>query len=282
MSEQSVSRAAQRLGMSQPALSNALNRLRFLLKDQLFRRTAEGMRPTSRALALGPPITRALKEIHQALEPAHFAPAHEPAVFRLALSDHATVTVLPRLLSLLELQAPQIRLRILPKRNLALEEQLDSGEVDFAVGIIPKLPRRFARHELYSDEYVCIMHRRHPLAGRPISLTQFQTSEQLALRPLEFPSVIDQSLKRLKISRNVVLNVTQYLAVPNALQRRNLIACMLRTLSEQFSPKEFYVSPLPFALPLMKISLVWCRARTQHAANAWMRHTFMEACSELP
>src|SRR5262245_64131750 len=81
MSEHSVSRAAQRLGMSQPAMSNALNRLRYVLKDQLFLRTAEGMRPTTRALELGPPITRALKQIQEALEPAHFAPSEAGSDF---------------------------------------------------------------------------------------------------------------------------------------------------------------------------------------------------------
>ena len=102
MGEHSVTRAAQRLGMSQPAMSNALNRLRYLLKDQLFLRTAEGMRPTARARELGPPITQALKQIQAALEPATFAPSDAGSDFRLTLSDHATVVVLPRLLPLLQ------------------------------------------------------------------------------------------------------------------------------------------------------------------------------------
>ena len=281
MGEHSVSRAAQRLGMSQPALSNALNRLRYLLRDQLFLRTAEGMRPTARALELGPPITRALKQIQEALEPAQFAPAGAGSDFRLTLSDHATVVILPRLLPLIQQAAPQMRLRILPKRNSAIEDQLDSGDVDIAVGIIPRLPRRFARQDLYQDQYVCMMHRSHPLAGRPITRAAFTAAEHLALRPLDSVSVIDQCLKRHKINRTVVLNVTQYLAVPNTLRNRNLVACVLRTVAEHFADGEFYLSPLPFALEPMKIALVWSRARTHHAANAWLRQKLVEACADL-
>ena len=281
MGEHSVSRAAQRLGMSQPAMSNALNRLRHVLKDQLFLRTAEGMRPTPRALELGPPITRALKQIQEALEPAHFAPADAGSDFRLTLSDHATVVVLPRLLPLLHKVAPQVRLRIIPKRNSAIEDQLDSGDVDFAVGIIPRLPRRFERQDLYEDQYVCMMHGSHPLAGRPITRAEFVAAEHLALRPLDSPSVIDQCLKRHKVGRKVVLNVTQYLAVPNTIRNRNLIACMLRTVAEHFAGDAFYLSPLPFDIEPMKIALVWSRARTHHAANAWMRQKLVEACADL-
>lgn len=281
MGEHSVSRAAQRLGMSQPAMSNALNRLRYLLKDQLFLRTVEGMRPTARALELGPPITRALKQIQEALEPAHFTPANAGSDFRLTLSDHATVVVLPRLLPLLQKVAPQIRLRILPKRNSTIERQIDSGDADFAIGIIPKLPRRFARQDLYTDEYVCMMHRSHPLAGRPITRAEFIAAEHLALRPLDTVSVVDQCLRRHKISRKVVLNVTQYLAVPGTIRKRNLMACMLRTVAEHFAGGEFYLSPMPFDLEPMTIALVWGRARTHNAANAWLRQKLVEACADL-
>jgi DNA-binding transcriptional LysR family regulator len=281
MGEHSVSRAAQRLGMSQPAMSNALNRLRFLLKDQLFLRTAEGMRPTARALELGPPITRALRQIQEALEPTQFAPSEAGSEFKLSLSDHATVVVLPRLLPLLQKVAPQVRLRILPKRNSTIQDQLDSGEADFAIGIIPRLPRRFERQDLYEDEYVCMMHRGHPLAGRRMTRAEFMAAEHLALRPLDSASVIDQCLKRHKADRKVVLNVTQYLAVPNTIRKRNLVACMLRTVAEHFAGGEFQLSPLPFDIEPMKIVLVWSRARTHHPANAWMRQKMVEACADL-
>jgi DNA-binding transcriptional LysR family regulator len=239
------------------------------------------MRPTARALELGPPITQALRQIQQALEPAQFAPADGDPEFKLSLSDHATVVVLPRLLPLLQKVAPQVRLRILPKRNSAIEDQLDSGEVDFAIGIIPRLPRRFARQDLYEDEYVCVMHRSHPLAGRPLTRAEFIAAEHLALRPLDSASVVDQLLKRHKVARKVVLNATQYLAVPSMISKRNLVACMLRTVAGHFGDREFFLSPIPFNLEAMKIALVWSRARTHHAANAWMRQKLVEACADL-
>jgi DNA-binding transcriptional LysR family regulator len=281
MGEHSVSRAALRLGMSQPAMSNALNRLRFLLKDQLFLRTSEGMRPTNRALELGPPITSALKQIQEALEPTDFKPAEAGSDFRLTLSDHATVVVLPRLLPILQQAAPHVRLRITPKRNSVIEDQLDSGEVDFAIGIVPKLPARFDRQDLYEDQYVCIMHRSNPLAGRPMTCAEFMAAEHLALRPLDSGSIIDQSLKHHKVSRKIVLNVTQYLAVPGVIRKRNLVACMLRTVAEHLIGDEFYLSPMPFDQERMTISLVWSRARTHQRANVWFRQKVSEACADL-
>jgi DNA-binding transcriptional LysR family regulator len=126
-----------------------------------------------------------------------------------------------------------------------------------------------------------MMHRGHPLAGRPIKRAEFVAAEHLALRPLDSISVVDQCLKRHKVGRKVVLNVTQYLAVPNTIRKRNLVACMLRTVAELFAGNEFYLSPMPFDFEPMKISLAWGRARTHHAANAWLRQKLVEACADL-
>jgi DNA-binding transcriptional LysR family regulator len=282
MVERSVSRAAHRLGMSQPAMSNALNRLRLMLKDQLFLRSAEGMRPTQRALELAPPITEALRQIETALEPARFAPADANWVFKLALSDHASVVILPRLLTLLDRAAPDIRLRIQPKRNPTIQDKLDAADVDLAVGIIPNLPRRFAQSTLFEDRYVCMMRRQHPSAGKPITREAFAAAQHLAVRPsLDIISPIDQRLKQHGVSRKVVLNVTQYLAVPNVLRQFDLVACLFETVAKQFDGREFYFSPMPFALEPMNVVLAWSRARTHHAANTWMRQKLVEACREL-
>ena len=145
MAERSVSAAAARMGMSQPAMSNALGRLRLMLKDQLFTRTAEGMRPTARAIELAVPIAEALKKIQEALEPRRFNPSDGSWLFKLALSDQAAIVVLPRLLRRFGTAAPGIDLSVEPKLNDRIQGQLDAGEIDVAVGLMPNLAKRFAQ-----------------------------------------------------------------------------------------------------------------------------------------
>jgi DNA-binding transcriptional LysR family regulator len=282
MAERSVSRAARRIGMSQPAMSNALNRLRSTVNDQLFTRTAEGVRPTPRAIELSIPVGEALKQIQEALEPREFDPATVDWTFNLALSDQATIVVLHRLYRLLESTAPKVRLCIQPKSNATIQSRLDAADVELAVGVIPNLPRRFKSIVLFEDRYVCMMHRRHVLARQKIGADDFARSHHLAVRPaLDLASQIDKQLRRYSVKRNVVLNVSQFQAVPEVLRSSNLIACLLKSVTEQFDHDEFVFHPIPFAIHPVNIVVAWSRSRTRHAANAWMRQKLVEACQDL-
>ncbi len=283
MQERSVSRAAKRLGMSQPALSSGLGRLRLLLNDNLFVRTTDGMRPTDKALQLAGPISAALKQIQKALEAPLFSSCAAPDwSFGLAVSDQASVVILPRLLRLLRRIAPRIRLKIEMKNNLTVHTQLDAGQVDIAIGILPKLPRRFEQIVLFQDHYVCMMHRTHPLAGKTLTLEEFKSAEHLALWPsLDASSEFDKQLKHLGVARSVILNVSQFLAVPALLAQAPLMVCMLATVAEQFSRTSFPLSPMPFPAEPMNVVMAWSRARTDQPANLWMRRRLTEACSAL-
>src|ERR1700679_549436 len=153
MTERNVSRAGARIGMSQSATSNALNRLRELLADQLFIRTGSGMQPTAVALRLTTPIHEALQLVRSALEPSLFDPSNSTWTYRLAISDHASIVMLPSLAEHLARVAPGVRLVLRPKVNAEVAGQLDANEIDFAIGVIPALQRRFNRASLFRDSY---------------------------------------------------------------------------------------------------------------------------------
>lgn len=282
MTERNVSRAAQRIGLSQPAVSNALKRLRFLLQDQLFIRTSNGVRPTPYALRLASPIGTSLRQIQSAVAPSKFLPQDAAWSFRMAFSEHTSVLILPRLLAHLARVAPNVKLSVQPKRNNLLLGKLDAGEIDMAIGVIPPLPKRIAQYTLFEDQYVCLMRHDHPLAGKPISKKAFLSASHLAIKPsLELGAEIDHRLKKVSATRSVILNATQYLAVPEIIGESDLIACVQKSLTAYFHLNEIYVSPLPFKIGTVKIVLAWNKAQTQHAANTWIRKQLIQICEDL-
>ena len=281
MTERNVSRAGARIGMSQSATSNALNRLRELLADQLFIRTGSGMQPTAVALRLTTPIHEALQLVRSALEPSLFDPSNSTWTYRLAISDHASIVMLPSLAQHLARVAPGVRLVLRPKVNAEVAGQLDANEIDFAIGVIPALQRRFNRASLFRDSYDCLLRRNHPLAKRPLKLSDFKSTEFLAVRPRhEGPSEVDRILNDKGVRRTVAITVDQFLAAPPILAHTNLIAFMLRGVMQHLNLKQLNVAQAPIRLDV-QVSAVWNRALTKQPAHSWMRQQLMEVSSTL-
>jgi DNA-binding transcriptional LysR family regulator len=281
MTERNVSRAGARIGMSQSATSNALNRLRELLADQLFIRTGSGMQPTAVALRLTTPIHEALQLVRSALEPSLFDPSNSTWTYRLAISDHASIVMLPSLAEHLARVAPGVRLVLRPKVNAEVAGQLDANEIDFAIGVIPALQRRFNRASLFRDSYDCLLRRNHPLAKRPLKLSDFKSTEFLAVRPRhEGPSEVDRILIDKGVRRTVAITVDQFLAAPPILAHTNLIAFMLRGVMQHLNLKQLNVAQAPIRLDV-QVSAVWNRALTKQPAHSWMRQQLMEVSGRL-
>jgi DNA-binding transcriptional LysR family regulator len=276
MAERNVSRAGARIGMSQSATSNALNRLRELLSDQLFIRTGSGMQPTPFALRLTTPIRQALQLVQSALEPSLFEPATSTWTYRLAISDHASIVMLPALVEHLARVAPNIRLVLRPKVNAEVAAQLDANEIDFAIGVIPTFQRRFNRAHLFRDSYDCLLRRDHPLTARPLKLADLKAAEFLAVRPRhEGSSEADRLLAARGVRRTVAITVDQFLAAPAVLAHSNLIAFMLRGVMRHLDLKQLHVVPAPLRLDVQVVA-VWNRALTRQPAHSWMRHQLIE------
>jgi DNA-binding transcriptional LysR family regulator len=280
--ERSVTRVGFRLGMSQPAVSNALNRLRDLLKDQLFLRTGEGMIPTPRALELGEPLQAALRQIERTLEPATFQPQELDWTFNLAVSDYVSVVFLPALIEHLTRVAPSVKLRIQSKRNPEVPGLLDNNDVDLAIGIIPDLPRRFRRASLYRDRYICMMRAGHPLAGSPISLGDFQAVDHLAIKPsANENSRADRLLNRQGVKRRIATTAQQLLAAPAIVSRSDLVVLVFERVVAYFDRSAFYFCPVPVEDMFFRVSSVWNHAHTEDAANKWLRRQIAEVAAQM-
>lgn len=169
MQERNVTRAGGKIGLSQPAVSHALSRLRYMLKDELFIRTPDGMMPTPRAEQLAAPLRRALSDMQLALEPETFVPQEATRLFVLALNNYAAVILAPSLVTAVISTAPGIRLDLRPTGMRDMPALLDRGEFDLAIGTFEDPGERFAAAPLLEDSFVVAMRRDHPAAQRELT-----------------------------------------------------------------------------------------------------------------
>ncbi|MDP0926612.1 LysR family transcriptional regulator [Paracoccus onubensis] len=271
LAEHSVSKAAARLGMSQPATSNALNRLRQLFNDPLFVRVGGEMQPTARSQELAVPLNDALRQIENILVPQDFQPQDTPWVFTLAVSENASVVLLPALMAHLAKVAPNIRVLAESHSNEQLVDLLDRNAVDFAIGVIPNLPRRFSRTSLFHDRYVCIMRRDHQLARQPLTRQLFVQAEHLAVKPGPGDSSrADVLLAEHGIQRNIFATVHQFVAAPAIVTKTNLLSLMLERMLSMFDTSELHITDVPVDGLEVRTDLVWSQPRSSLPSHKWM------------
>jgi DNA-binding transcriptional LysR family regulator len=194
MQERNVTRAGGKIGLSQPAVSHALSRLRHMLKDELFIRTPDGMMPTPRAEQLAAPLRRALSDMQLALEPETFVPQEATRLFVLALNNYAAVILAPSLVTAVNSTAPGIRLDLRPTGMRDMPALLDRGEFDLAIGTFEDAGERFAAAPLLEDSFVVVMGRDHPAA-------QGELTEERARRPVVSRDLIER--RRFELCRSV-------------------------------------------------------------------------------
>lgn len=282
MQTRSVSAAAERLGISQPAASTSLSRLREMFNDQLFIRRHDGMEPTRLALSISAQVHEALNGLQDVLRRREFDPIASDWSFDLAVSDHASVVMLPYLVEHVSSVAPRVSLRVGVNPAPDLPERLDSGEIDIAIGVIPHLPARFERCQLFSDRYVCVMRKGHPLASRPLTIADFIGADHLSIRPGKSPLARpDRVLAELGMRRRVVTTVHQYLAAPGVLARSNMVALVFERMQQVFDPREFHFAPLPFMELGVDVEAVWHRTRGKYEAYRWLRSQIMHVTESL-
>lgn len=277
--DRSVSTAADKLGMTQPAVSNALKRLRTALNDELFLRTARGMEPTPYALHLAEPVVYALNAIQTALTTRDsFDPATSTRSFQLAMTDIGEMYFMPPLMVALARLAPQVRVSTVRPNAGNLKEDMESGTVDLALGLLPHLQTGFFQRRLFRHKYVCAFRRDHPLAKAPMTLKQFVELDHVGVVAANTGhSEVDGLLERAGIKRRMRLVVPHFIAVGHILQSTDLIA----TLPERFAarceaPFGLVTSPHPARLPDIAINLFWHAKFNRDPANLWMRQLFVD------
>lgn len=244
--ERHVTRAARRLGISQPAMSDALRRLRKLFGDELFVRAAGAMQPTPRALALSSALAPVLAQLRHTMgDQVAFSPDATAKVFTLASTDYTSLVLLPPLMSRLRLDAPGLVLHIVGYEKGALGPMLDRGEIDLAVGVFPNPPEQAVRTVLFEEGFVGVARADHAaLAAGPMSLATFAAlPHALVSVNTDRRGVIDDRLQTLGLSRRIALVVPYMLLLPRVLAESDLIAVLPRRAANAISDAGLTTAP---------------------------------------
>ena len=270
-----VSRVADALGLSQPAVSNALRRLRDALGDELFVRTPSGMSPTPHAQRLAEPVAQALRTLQGALNvQASFDPARSERCFTLAMTDVGEIYFLPVLMDALSDKAPGITLRCVPVADPGLREQMAAGRVDLALGSLPQLQGGFFQQALFRQRYVALMRAGHALAAqRQLTATQFRAAAHVqVISAGTGHGQVEDALQRLGVHRRVQLTVPHYVALGHVLGRTELIATVPERLAERLTPAHGLVArPLTLRLPSSTIAQFWHSHLHRDPGHQWLR-----------
>lgn len=293
MAEQNLTRAAERLAMTQPAVSNALKRLREALGDDLLVRTAFGVKPTPKAEALWPEVRMALARLREAIDPTDFDPQAHEASFRLAMADATAATLMPPLIADIERRRALVNLRVLPLTTRDPRSLLEHGELDFAIGYFPDAVAALSsqganatlHHErLWDDEYVCVMRKGHPLAVGELTLDAFCTAHHLLVSfSGRAHGFVDQALAALNRTRRIVLTVNQFFTAGRVVTHSDL----LTVLPRQFVPAtgmahELALQPLPLTLQGVHVEVLWHQRHDRDPAHRWMREHIFAAAALRP
>ncbi|VVE39735.1 LysR family transcriptional regulator [Pandoraea iniqua] len=284
-----VSRVAEAMGVTQPAVSNALARLRKLFNDELFIRTSRGMLPTPMATELAEPVAAALDALHGVFNrQVAFDPATSQKAFQIAMTDIGEVHFLPRLMHALGEQAPGITVSTVRNTAINLQEEMAAGQVDLAVGHLPDLTSGFFQRRLFRQKYVCMFRPGHPL-DRPdgdkaaaLSREDFERAEQVVVVAAGTGhGQVDEFMARAHVHRNIRLRVPHFVALADILHATDLVA----TVTEKFAQRSAqhfglrYVEH-PIDVPDIQINLFWHARFHQEPASQWMRTLLFELFSE--
>lgn len=281
MDERSVTRAATRLALTQPAVSGMLNRLRDAFGDPLFVRASRGVVPTARAEALAPAVRQVLQEVAALLQPLHFDPASAALTMTVAATDYALrAVVLPWLAALRE-QAPGVRLAVQPIDDSRIAGQLERGEIDLALTTPQMAPPELHARHLFDERYVCVARTGHPaLADGACSLDVFCAHDHalVSYGGSPFEGATDRALATLGRQRRVVASVGSFLMLPELLRRTDLIAVAPARLVATESGLSTCEPPVP--VPGFTKLAVWHERSHRDAGQRWAREVLMAVCAD--
>lgn len=272
LDERNVTRAAERLSLTQPAVSGMLTRLRECFDDPLFTRTQRGIVPTLRALELALPVKTILTDVSELLQPKQFDPATAQMTINIAATDYALRAVVVPFIAALRQQAPGIRVAVLPVNNEQLAQQFERGTVDIALITPDSAPPDLHARALYDEEYVCLMRNDHPLAHQEtLTLDDFCAQDHALVSYLggNFHGVTDQALSSIGRSRRVTLSVCSFLVLPEILRVSDLISVVPRRLAQHHAGLKVCAPPL--AIQGFTKTVAWHERTHRDAGHRWLR-----------
>jgi DNA-binding transcriptional LysR family regulator len=274
MRERNVTRAADRIGLAQPSMSNALARLRTLFKDELFIAMPKQMRPTQRALDLAGPIADALRHIRLAVDPNRpFDPATAARCFRVAGTNHANVTLIVPVVEMLRREAPATNLFIRTLTPPQTVVALCNGDIDLAVGVMHELPRALACRPLLSDRAVCLARRDHPALKGGLTLKTFVALPHIRAALTEDPvEEVDVALAHRGLERRFAMIVPSDLAVCVVVANSAMLGVVPERLARPVATRiGVAIHEIPLELGPWTLTLFWCRQAEQDPATCWLR-----------
>lgn len=294
MAERSLTRAAQQLSLTQPAVSNAMRRLREALDDDLLVRNGRYLEPTPRATDLWQAVRDSMKRLQGALEPSVFEPTTANTSFVLTMADATASELMPALVARIDAHAPGVSLRVIPLTTRDPRRSLDEGQADLAIGHFPAVmaelraretasePVAYAHHRLFQSDYVCVMRKGHPLAKVALTLDRYCSARHMRVsfsgRQQGF---VDDALATLGRTRHVVLTVNQFFTAGKVVAQSDLLTVLPRHfLKVTGFAKQLVLRELPFPALTIQVDALWHQRQASSKAHAWLRGQIVQLADQ--
>ena len=281
LDECNVTRAASRLGVTQPAMSGMLTRLRENFGDPLFVRAKHGIVPTQRALELSAPLKQVISQISALLQPPNFAPLTANITFTIAATDYALRAVALPFLSALKQQAPHIRIALVPVDDKQVQLQLERGDIDLALLTPASTPPDLHAKNLFDEHYVCVLRQGHPAMQGRKQLTVSQLCELdhalVSYTGGGFRGVTDEALEKLGQQRQVSLSVKSFIILPEILRASDMVAILPSRLVAGMD--DLMVFDPPIEVPGFTKVAAWHERTHRDVAHRWLRELLFTQCA---
>ncbi|MFT3997805.1 MAG: LysR substrate-binding domain-containing protein [Asticcacaulis sp.] len=284
MEERNVTRAAERLGITQPALSNALNRLRETLRDPLFVRERYGMQPTAKAQELAPVIAAALAKIDDViLGQQDFDPSRAERLFTLAPNSYVEFALAPEIVARLRERAPGIRLRLTPFGNDLAETGVISGTTAMVMGRLIDPPDNLVVQHLMDESLACVVRAGHPEVGQTLSREQYERMRHVnVLPPGRLRAGLFQALERQGLRRDVAVSVTHFLAIPEMIAVTDYCATLPGLICRRLAhDPRLKILPAPVDLGTFPVEMAWHVRYRNDPAHLWLRGVISEVVAGI-
>ncbi|MFD2263839.1 LysR substrate-binding domain-containing protein [Lacibacterium aquatile] len=284
MEERNVTRAAERLGITQPALSNALNRLREMLRDPLFIRERYGMQPTEMARELAPAIAAALASIDEiVLGQQEFDPAKADRLITIAPNSYVEFALIPAIVTRLRELAPGIKLRLIPFGTDLAETGVMSGSTAMVLGRFPDPPDNLVVQHLLDETLACVVRADHPEVGDSISREQYERMKHVNMLPPGRLRVgLFQALERQGLKRDVAVSVTHFLAIPEMVAVTDYCSTLPQLICRRLArDPRLKVLPSPVDLGGFPVEMAWHTRYRHDPAHRWLRSLIIDVAREV-
>jgi DNA-binding transcriptional LysR family regulator len=273
MTENSITRAAERLSMTQPAVSNSVARMRILWKDELFVRDGRKVQPTTYAKNLWGKVRNSLHNINQAIEPEDFEARSAMRTFRVALPDIVLDTLWLDLRKLFEKEAPGLNLHAVPYTIACTKPMLDGADVDLVIGQSNRSLENICTDHLFDTSYVCVMRKNHPLTEKRLTVEEFSLAEHLLVSLSgNVTSPTDQALQQLGLTRRISFTVNKFSSAVPIIQESDLIAILPTDLIHNYLDcGELVIAHPPLDIPHSSIAMLWHKRQSADKGLMWLR-----------